>query len=227
VRMAAPRVSRPTVRERPVAQPVSSEVEERRLSHEALWRRFDAMELRLTAAVSERMLELASLGSGMRVLDLATGRGEPAIRAAHCVGETGHVLGIDLSEGLSPTVAPELQDVAAFVAESLAPSTRRAYRSALANFREWCAVEGLGELPAAPETVARYVAAGARAGKNVSTLQQRLAAIKWAHEAHNHDSPTATQGVRSTMAGIRRQLGTAPKRKSPGRVECGLRRRIA
>jgi len=83
-----------------VAQRVNNEEEQRRLSHEALWRRFDAMELRLTAAVSERMLELANLAPGMRVLDLATGRGEPAIRAAHCVGETGHVLGIDLSEEL-------------------------------------------------------------------------------------------------------------------------------
>jgi len=91
-----------------VAQRVNNEEEQRRLSHEALWRRFDAMELRLTAAVSERMLELANLAPGMRVLDLATGRGEPAIRAAHCVGETGHVLGIDLSEAKQRSWEAEL-----------------------------------------------------------------------------------------------------------------------
>jgi ubiquinone/menaquinone biosynthesis C-methylase UbiE len=65
---------------------------------EQVWKKYDATEQRLTAPVSNRMLELASLQSGMRVLDLATGRGEPAIRAAHQVGPTGTVVGIDSSE---------------------------------------------------------------------------------------------------------------------------------
>lgn len=70
------------------------------LEHEAVWRRYDEVELRLTAGVSERMLDLAGVHRGSRVLDLATGRGEPAIRAAHRAGPEGHVLGIDLYEGL-------------------------------------------------------------------------------------------------------------------------------
>lgn len=36
----------------------------------------------------------------MRVLDLATGRGEPAIPAAHAVGPTGRVVGVELSAGV-------------------------------------------------------------------------------------------------------------------------------
>lgn len=64
---------------------------------EAIWRRYDAMESRLTAPLSARMLELARVAPGMRVLDLATGRGEPAIAAAHRVGPGGYVLGIDVS----------------------------------------------------------------------------------------------------------------------------------
>jgi SAM-dependent methyltransferase len=35
----------------------------------------------------------------MRVLDLASGRGEPLLRAAERVGPSGHVLGVDLDEG--------------------------------------------------------------------------------------------------------------------------------
>lgn len=61
----------------------------------ALWRRHDAMEQRLSTALSARMLALAELQPGMRVLDLACGRGEPAIPAAHAVGAHGSVLGID------------------------------------------------------------------------------------------------------------------------------------
>lgn len=64
------------------------------------WRRFDAMEARLTAATSERMLELGDVREGQRVLDVATGRGEPAIRAAKRVGPRGSVLGIDVDASM-------------------------------------------------------------------------------------------------------------------------------
>jgi ubiquinone/menaquinone biosynthesis C-methylase UbiE len=69
-------------------------------TEEEVWRTYDRMEQRLTAPVSERMLDLAGLRPGMRVLDLATGRGEPAIRAAHRVGPTGTVVGVDVSEAM-------------------------------------------------------------------------------------------------------------------------------
>lgn len=72
----------------------------RPLTVEEVWRRYDEAESRLTASVSERMLDLAGLAPGMRVLDLATGRGEPAVRAALRVGPMGHVLGVDPSESL-------------------------------------------------------------------------------------------------------------------------------
>lgn len=70
------------------------------LTAEEVWRMYDDAEQRLTAPVSERMLDLAHLRPGMRVLDLATGRGEPAVRAALRVGPSGAVLGVDLSEAL-------------------------------------------------------------------------------------------------------------------------------
>lgn len=67
------------------------------LTPEEIWRKYDAMEARLSAPLSERMIELAALRPGMRVLDLATGRGEPAISAAKRVAPSGSVLGVDLS----------------------------------------------------------------------------------------------------------------------------------
>lgn len=67
---------------------------------EDVWRQYDAVESRLSAPLSERMLDLAGLRPGMRVLDLATGRGEPALRAARRVGPQGRVVGVELSEPL-------------------------------------------------------------------------------------------------------------------------------
>jgi len=67
---------------------------------EEVWRDYDETELRLTALLSERMMDLARLGPGMRVLDLATGRGEPAVRAARRVAPGGMVVGVDVSKAM-------------------------------------------------------------------------------------------------------------------------------
>lgn len=66
----------------------------------AAWRRYDADEQRLSAHVSERMLDLAELRPGSRVLDIATGRGEPALRAADRVAPAGFVVGTDASDDM-------------------------------------------------------------------------------------------------------------------------------
>lgn len=50
----------------------------------------------LTAHVSERLLEAARVGVGQHVLDVACGRGEPALRAAARVGPTGRVVAVDV-----------------------------------------------------------------------------------------------------------------------------------
>ena len=70
------------------------------LTPEEIWRRYDGVESRLTAPLSERMLDLAGIRPGMRVLDLATGRGEPALRAARRVAPDGFVVGVELADGV-------------------------------------------------------------------------------------------------------------------------------
>ena len=47
--------------------------------------------------VSRRLIELADIKRGSTVLDIATGIGEPSITAANQVGNSGHVLAIDIS----------------------------------------------------------------------------------------------------------------------------------
>jgi SAM-dependent methyltransferase len=48
-------------------------------------------------SVSHRLIELAHIKPGDRVLDIATGTGEPAITAARAVGPSGRVIGVDHS----------------------------------------------------------------------------------------------------------------------------------
>ncbi len=47
--------------------------------------------------LSDRMVELAAIGPGARVLDVASGLGEPAVAAAQRTGPSGSVLATDLS----------------------------------------------------------------------------------------------------------------------------------
>ena len=66
----------------------------------AAWRRWTPTLDRWYGGATHRMLDLARLRPGQRVLDVAAGAGEPAVSAAECVGPSGYVLATDLSEGI-------------------------------------------------------------------------------------------------------------------------------
>ena len=61
------------------------------------WRLNDERMRRATAPMTERMIALADIAPGMRVLDLASGNGEPGLPIAHVVGAGGRVLLSDQS----------------------------------------------------------------------------------------------------------------------------------
>lgn len=61
------------------------------------WKQMWSMLERAGQHVSLRLVELALVQSGQRVLDIATGSGEPAITAAHKVGPDGLVVATDQS----------------------------------------------------------------------------------------------------------------------------------
>ena len=62
------------------------------------WKRRDLLLKQGAAPVTARLLELAGIVAGHRVLDIASGLGEPAIPAAQLVGPDGWVYGTDLVE---------------------------------------------------------------------------------------------------------------------------------
>src|SRR5258708_36943014 len=55
---------------------------------------------RAAQRVNERLVELSGARAGNRVLDIATGSGEPALTAARVVGAAGHVGAVDMSAGM-------------------------------------------------------------------------------------------------------------------------------
>lgn len=61
------------------------------------WHRWGPTLTTWLGPATETMLDLADIGPGMRVLDVAAGAGEQTIAIARRVGPTGHVLATDLS----------------------------------------------------------------------------------------------------------------------------------
>ena len=61
------------------------------------WKSWSPLIDKGAARVSERLVELARVASGDRVLDVATGYGEPALTAAKRVGPEGEVVATDIA----------------------------------------------------------------------------------------------------------------------------------
>lgn len=61
------------------------------------WRRWSELIDRAAAHVSERLVELAEVRPGSRVLDVAAGYGEPSLTAARVAGPDGKVVATDIS----------------------------------------------------------------------------------------------------------------------------------
>jgi ubiquinone/menaquinone biosynthesis C-methylase UbiE len=69
---------------------------------------FDRVGPTVFARFGEQVVALAGIRPGATVLDVATGRGANLFPAAHAVGPTGRVVGIDLAEGMVEQTRQEI-----------------------------------------------------------------------------------------------------------------------
>jgi ubiquinone/menaquinone biosynthesis C-methylase UbiE len=66
----------------------------------AEWQRGTAARLQVFGPATERLLDLADVPAGSRVLDIGAGSGEQTLRAARRVGAAGYVLATDISASM-------------------------------------------------------------------------------------------------------------------------------
>ena len=100
-----------------------------------------------------------------------------------------------------------------YASNAHAEATRRAYRADWTDFCSFCRTTGFSPLPAAPQTVAAYLAglASSHAG---STIARRLAAIGQAHRLAGLDWRPSHPAIRTTRQGIARRHGSAVRRSA-------------
>ena len=152
--------------------------------------------------VSDKLVELAEIRAGQRILDIATGIGEPAITAGKIVGQKGHVTATDLSSemlaiGEERARSLGLQDIMEFVqsdAEDLKLKTDEKFDAILCRW-------GLMFLPNLDTALSNIHHKLVSGGK--------LAAAVWSE-------PSKVPFISLSMDTARKHLGSLPGQGLPG-----------
>ena len=111
-------------------------------------------------------------------------------------------------------LAPYLADAQNYIRRAKAANTVKAYQADYKSFEQFCRGREAAPLPAAPATLAAYLAHAASRLK-ANTVERHLSAISQAHQLAGFPNPAEDKLVRTVMAGIRRAKGTAQKGKDP------------
>lgn len=110
------------------------------------------------------------------------------------------------------------KDTRYYVTASTAENTRKAYASDLLIFEKWCNANNVASFPAEPLTVANFLSDQATT-RSASTLNRRLAAIRFAHRAKDLPSPTGDALVTATLKGIRRTQKRPVNKKAAATID--------
>jgi site-specific recombinase XerD len=102
--------------------------------------------------------------------------------------------------------------VAEYQAAARAPSTRRAYQADVEDWQRWAVRMRCPPWPADGRAVAVYLAAGAKSGLSVATLNRRLSALKAESRDRRLAAPEGPE-LAEVWAGIRRTHGRPPRQK--------------
>jgi integrase len=113
----------------------------------------------------------------------------------------------------------EIDSTMRFAEAEKAVATRAAYLSDWRDFAAWCLSRGAAALPAHQGIVAAYLSWLADSGRKASTIGRRAAAIADRHKRAGYESPTNGEGVKATLRGIRRTIGTLKQGKAPATAD--------
>lgn len=99
------------------------------------------------------------------------------------------------------------------ITASHAESTRTVYDWAWSQWERWCANRGVVALPAEPALICAYLTERAADGLSVGSIDMACGALSYQHRRGLGD-PILTEGVRQVRRGLRRIIGTAPRRQA-------------
>ena len=95
-----------------------------------------------------------------------------------------------------------------------ADSTRTIYAGAWQRWERWCTVRDIEPMPAHPAAICAYLTERAATGLSIGTLDTDCSAIAYHHRRHRLPDPLCDEAVRAVRRGLRRIVGTAPRRQA-------------
>jgi site-specific recombinase XerD len=111
--------------------------------------------------------------------------------------------------------ATDVAQVLHFAEAAAATNTRVAYDADWRAFVAWCAERDATPLPCPPGLLCAYLSSLAKTGLRPSTIGRRASGIGHVHRQHGFEQPTNAEAVKAVLRGIRRELGTARRTKTP------------
>ncbi len=129
------------------------------------------------------------------------------------------------SSPATPAQRAALDTAQGYARQSLSPATLKAYRADWEDFCGWCSRGGWQALPAAPQTVAAYLADHASTHSR-ATLKRRLGAIGQYHRMAGQEWLPSHPVIRHTLRGILRRHG-APCRRAAALTTPEIRKLLA
>ncbi len=131
---------------------------------------------------------------------------------------------VQLPDGLTVEDALRIADA---INSTLAESTRRVYDLTWRQWERWCATRDVEPLPASTALICAYLTDRAATGASVPTLDTAVGAISYHHRVRSFEDPTLGEAVRQVRRGLRRIVGTAPRRQARPLDAADLRRILA
>jgi site-specific recombinase XerD len=126
------------------------------------------------------------------------------------------VLHVEDATAIQLRIEEDRAKVRANIAHARAPKTLVAYQRAFDTFSVWCADRAARALPAAPESVAAFLAHLGEEGLSLSTIEQTYAALAFYHRKHacpGWEGNGAPQEVKLQLDALRRIIGRSQKQK--------------
>ena len=119
--------------------------------------------------------------------------------------------------------ADDVAQVLHFAESASAENTRAAYAADWRSFVAWCAKRGATPLPCSPALLCAYLSSLAKTDLTAATIGRRASGIAYVHRQRGLETPTNSEAAKVVMRGIRRELGTARRTKTPATHDLILR----
>jgi integrase len=153
--------------------------------------------------------------SPLPALDLLPGSSNPAphLPAQPPTPDVRPVGGTDGGVPAGLTVADATR-IAEAMSACHADSTHTIYAGAWNRWERWCVARDIDPMPAHPAAICAYLAERAATGPSIGALDTDCSAIAYTHRRHRLPDPLCDEAVRAVRRGLRRIVGTAPRRQA-------------